>query len=93
VVHHAVQPGFVNETPYVLMMVELDVQRGSPTADDVIRIPTNLVTATFTPDLSEQAGINSPVDVVFEPFGPGLAIPKWRLVAEAGRVTPWRFPL
>ena len=32
IVHHAIQPGFKEWTPYAVVLVELDEQRGKPTA-------------------------------------------------------------
>ncbi len=38
VVHHAIQPGFKEWTPYAVVLVELDEQRGQPTPDEALRI-------------------------------------------------------
>ena len=46
VVHHAIQPGFKEWTPYAVVLVELDEQRGKPTADEALRMIGNLVTQT-----------------------------------------------
>jgi len=47
VVHHAIQPGFKEWTPYAVVLVELDEQRGTPTPDEALRIIGNLVTPDF----------------------------------------------
>ena len=39
------QPGFKEATPYVVVLVELDEQRGQPTPDEGLRIIANLVKA------------------------------------------------
>ena len=41
VVHHAIQPGFKDWTPYAIVLVELDEQRGTPTPDEALRIIAN----------------------------------------------------
>src|SRR5262245_5371553 len=38
VVAHAIQPGFRELTPYVVVLVELDEQRGEPTPDEALRL-------------------------------------------------------
>ena len=46
IVHHAIQPGFKDSTPYATILVELDEQRGRPTPDESLRIVANLVKRT-----------------------------------------------
>ena len=43
-VHHAIQPAFARHVPYMVLMVELDTQKGAPTEHDGIRIVGNLAT-------------------------------------------------
>ena len=33
-VHHAIQPAFKNHTPYLVLLVDLDTQKGKPSADE-----------------------------------------------------------
>ena len=47
-VRHAIQPAFRAHLPYLLLLVELDTQRGQPTADEALRLNGNLVTADAT---------------------------------------------
>src|SRR5262245_53686899 len=42
-VTHAVQPGFVPYIPYLVLLVELDTQRGVPSEHEALRIIGNLV--------------------------------------------------
>ncbi len=42
IVVHAIQPGFRDWAPYPVVLVELDEQRGQPTADEALRIVANL---------------------------------------------------
>jgi uncharacterized OB-fold protein len=93
VVVHAIQPGFKDVTPYAVVLVELDEQRGVPTPDEALRIIGNLV----TPDASgmedaERAAIGRRVRVVFQDLAPHMALPQFALTDEppAGRV--WRLP-
>src|ERR1044071_3759659 len=37
-VHHAIQPAFKNHTPYLILMVDLDTQRGVPSPEEAIRV-------------------------------------------------------
>src|SRR5207247_2363173 len=50
IVAHAIQPGFKELTPYAVVLVELDEQRGQPTPDEALRGIANLVKADFTPE-------------------------------------------
>src|SRR5262252_10559402 len=35
-VHHPIQPAFKNHTPYLILMVDLDTQKGVPSAEEAI---------------------------------------------------------
>ena len=43
-VHHAIQPAFRGHTPYLILLVDLDTQKGEPTADEALRVVGNLRT-------------------------------------------------
>ena len=44
-VHHAIQPAFKPFVPYVILLVDLDTQKGKPTEHEALRIVGNLTTA------------------------------------------------
>ena len=92
IVAHAIQPGFREWTPYPVVVVELDEQRGRPTSDEALRMIANLVTPDFTPEREERVAIGSRVRVLFQELSPGFALPQFTLADEppVGRV--WRFP-
>lgn len=92
VVTQAIQPGFAAETPYLIVLVELDVQRSVPSPVDAIRIPSNLVTSDFRPESEQRVAVNARVEVVFEPVAQGIAIPKWKLTEELPPKPLWRLP-
>ena len=84
-VRHAIQPGFRPATPYLVLVVDLDIQRGQPTEHDALRVVGNLVTADgelAAPELVAQVGIGSRVAMVFTPLTPAIALPNWRLDGE-----------
>ena len=57
IVVHAIQPGFKEWTPYPVVLVELDEQRGVPTEHEALRLIANLV----TPEVSgPRSGRRSP---------------------------------
>ncbi len=95
-VHHAIQPGFRPHTPYQVLLVELDTQRGMPTEHEALRVFGNLVTAAgemAPPETVRQVGIGTRVKMVFTPVGEGLSIPQWTLDTEAVQPQPpWRYP-
>jgi uncharacterized OB-fold protein len=88
----AIQPGFRDWTPYPVVVVELDEQRGVPAPDDGLRLVANLVTADFTPEAEAHAAIGARVEVCFQPVGPDLVLPQFRLSGEPPVGRPWRFP-
>lgn len=93
IVTHAVQPGFAQEVPYPVVLVELDVQRGIPSSDEGIRIIGNLVGADFRPETEDRVAINARVEAVFQPIGEGLALPQWRLSDDEPQQELWRLDL
>ena len=92
VVVHAIQPGFKDATPYVVVLVELDEQRGVPSPDEALRIIGNLVKSDGSMEDSREAAIGRRVRVVFHDVADHIALPQFMLSDEApvGRV--WRLP-
>jgi len=95
-VHHAIQPGFKDHLPYLILIVELDAQQGRPGALDGLRIAGNLATPDgdlAPPQLVVRVGIGSRVRMVFKDVAPGLAIPLWTLdEAATSPSSIWRYP-
>ena len=96
-VHHAIQPVFRQFTPYLLLLVELDEQRGEPAEFDGLRLQANLATAEADlapPELVRTVGIGTRVRVVFKDIGEGIAMPLWTVDEEAEQpASPWRYPI
>lgn len=90
VVTQAIQPGFTDAAPYVIVLVELDEQKGRPTPEEAVRILANLVRPDFRPEAEENVAIGARVDVVFEPLGDGLALPQCRLSGDQSSDRLWR---
>ena len=95
-VHHAIQPAFQGRTPYMLLLVELDAQRGAPSEHDGLRVAGNLVMPDgelAPPELVAQVGIGSRMQMTFKHVGKGIALPMWMLDEDAEQpATPWRYP-
>ena len=85
---HAIQPGFKDATPYAVVLVELDEQRGQPTPDEALRIIGNLVKADFSAEAEAQVAIGKRVKVVFQDLADHFALPQFTLTDEppVGRV-------
>ena len=95
-VHHAIQPAFKQHTPYMVLLVDLDTQKGKPTEHEALRVLANL-TATdgkLAPaDVVRRVGIGTRVRMVFSDVAPGLALPQWTLDETAQQPDkPWRYP-
>jgi uncharacterized OB-fold protein len=95
-VHHAIQPAFRSHTPYLILLVDLDTQKGEPTSDEALRVVGNLCTpdGNLAPaDQVRQVGIGTRVRMVFSDVAPGLSLPQWTIdetVAQPANV--WRYP-
>jgi uncharacterized protein len=94
-VHHAIQPAFKAHTPYLILLVDLDTQKGKPTADEAVRVVGNLTTAdgVLAPaEMVRKVGIGTRVRIVFSDVAPGLALPQWTIDETAPAGAPWRYP-
>ncbi len=96
-VHHAIQPVFRQFAPYLLLLVELDEQRGEPGEHDGLRFIGNLASEDgelASPEQVSQVGIGTRLKVVFKDVGEGIAQPLWMVDAEADQpANPWRYPI
>lgn len=94
-VHHAIQPAFKAKTPYMVLVVDLDTQKGKPTPTEALRVVGNLTTPDgilAPPEMVRRVGIGTRVRMVFSDAGPGIAIPQWTLDETATQPTkPWRY--
>ena len=95
-VHHAIQPVFKTYLPYLVLLVELDTQKGQPSEDEALRVLGNLVTpdgSMAPPEVVSKVGIGTRVRMVFTPVSEGIAIPNWTIDEAATQPSkPWRYP-
>ena len=89
VVAHTVIPSFRDLTPFAIVLVELDEQRGQPDEFDGLRITGNLVDADFNMEKEENVGIGKRVEVAFQPVEDGFMLPQWRLIDEPDQGFTW----
>jgi uncharacterized OB-fold protein len=92
IVVHAIQPGFKDATPYPVVLVELDEQRGQPTADEALRIVANLVTPDGRMEDESRVAIGRRVRVVFQDLADHMALPQFTLTDEPPEGRTWRMP-
>jgi len=92
IVVHAIQPGFRDVTPYPVVLVELDEQRGVPTPDEALRVVANLVKPDGTMEDEKNVAIGKRVRVVFEDLADHLALPQFTLTDERPESRVWRLP-
>ncbi len=94
-VHHAIQPAFKQHTPYMILLVDLDTQKGEPSADEAIRVAGNLANPDGTlapPEMVRQVGIGSRLRMVFSDVAPGLSLPQWTIDETATQPADvWRY--
>jgi len=95
-VHHGIQPAFKERTPYMILLVELDTQKGEPGPEHGLRVGGNLVTPDgqlAPPEMVKRVGIGSRLRMVFADVSDGLSLPQWTLDEDADQpATPWRYP-
>jgi uncharacterized OB-fold protein len=94
-VDHAIQPAFKAFVPYVILLVDLDTQKGKPTEYEALRIVGNLTTADGTlapPEFVRAVGIGTRVRMVFRDIAPGLSLPQWTIDEAATKPSPWHYP-
>jgi uncharacterized OB-fold protein len=95
-VHHAIQPAFRDHTPYLVLLVDLDAQKGVPSAEEALRVVGNLTTpdgVLAPPDMVRRVGIGTRVRMVFTDLAPGLALPQWTIdETSPAPAAPWRYP-
>lgn len=95
-VHHAIQPAFKKHTPYLVVLVELDTQRGKPSAEEALRVVANLALPNgelAPPETVRRAGIGTRMRMVFKDVAAGLALPMWTIDEDAAPTSDvWRYP-
>src|ERR1700761_4180923 len=76
-VHHAIQPAFKARTPYIVLLVDLDTQKGHPSELEALRVVANLATANgdLAPaEVVRSVGIGTRVRMVFADVTDGLSL-------------------
>ncbi len=95
-VHHPIQPAFKEKVPYMVLVVDLDTQKGAPTEVEALRVAGNLLTADgefAPPEMIKSVGIGTRVKMVFRQVTDGFAIPHWAIDDDAEQPeNPWRYP-
>ena len=95
-VHQAIQPAFRDFLPYLVLLVELDTQKGQPSEHEALRVMGNLCTPDgklAPPEMVRKIGIGSRMRMVFTDLAPGLSLPQWTLDETAPQpAKPWRYP-
>ncbi len=95
-VHHPIQPAFRDKVPYMIILADLDVQKGEPSEHEALRVAGNLMTADgdfAPPEMIRRVGIGSRVRMLFVDVADGFALPHWTIdEAAAQPENPWRYP-
>ncbi|MGH8596100.1 MAG: Zn-ribbon domain-containing OB-fold protein [Gammaproteobacteria bacterium] len=95
-VHRAIQPAFKDKVPYLILVVDLDTQKGQPSGHDALRIGGNLVMSDgrfAPPEQIRRVGIGTRVRMVLVDVDDGIALPQWAIDDDAVQPEkPWRYP-
>ena len=94
-VHHAIQPAFRAHVPYMILLVDLDTQKGKPSEHEALRVVGNLLTADgefAPPEMIKKVGIGTRVRMIFKQVSEGFALPHWTIDETAEQPAhPWRY--
>ena len=81
----------------LLLLVELDTQRGLPGLYDGLRMTANLVSSDgelATPEMIQQVGIGSRLRIIYKDINEQISIPLFTLDEQAEQPeNPWRYPI
>lgn len=95
-VHHPIQPAFREHVPYMIILADLDTQKGEPSEHEALRVAGNLMTADgkfAPPEMIKSVGIGTRVRMVFVDVADGFALPHWTIDEDADQPdAPWRYP-
>ena len=95
-VHHPIQPAFQDKVPYMIILADLDTQKGEPSEHEALRVAGNLMTADgefAPPEMIKRVGIGTRVKMVFKAVCDEFALPHWTIDEEADQPEfPWRYP-
>ena len=94
-IRHAIQPAFKPFVPYLVLLVDLDTQKGKPSEHEALRVLANLCTPDgklAPPEMVRQVGIGTRVRMIFTDVAPGLSLPQWTIDEAASQPKPWRYP-
>ena len=95
-VHHAIQPAFKAHTPYLVLLVDLDAQKGKPTEHEALRVVGNLATPDGRLAPPEMVGRSASAracawcSATWRRASPCRSGPSTRAAAQPEK--PWRYP-
>jgi hypothetical protein len=80
----------------MILLVDLDTQKGEPSEHEALRVVGNLLTAEgefAPPEVIKKVGIGTRVRMIFKPVSAGLALPHWTIDEGVEQpANPWRYP-
>ena len=80
----------------MVLVVDLDTQKGEPTEHEAPRVAGNLLTADgqfAPPEMIKTVGIGTRVRMVFTEVTNGFALPHWTIDEDVDQPeSPWRYP-
>jgi len=95
-VHHPIQPAFRDKVPYMIILADLDTQKGQPAEHEALRVAGNLMTQAgefAPPEMIKRVGIGTRVKLIFVDVSDEFALPHWTIDEDADQPeNPWRYP-
>jgi hypothetical protein len=79
----------------MILLVDLDTQKGKPSEHEALRVVGNLLTADgefAPPEMIKKVGIGTRVRMIFKQVSEGFALPHWTIDETAEQPAhPWRY--
>ena len=95
-VHHHIQPAFQDKVPYMIVLADLDSEKGEPSEHEALRFAGVFLTADgefAPPEMIKRVGIGTRVKMIFKDVCDEFALPHWTIDEEADQQgSPWRYP-
>jgi hypothetical protein len=80
----------------MIILADLDIQRGQPTEHEALRVAGNLMTEDgefASPETIKMVGIGTRVKLIYVDVTNEFALPHWTIDEEAEQPEkPWRYP-
>ena len=90
-VHHHIQPAFQDKVPYMIVLADLDSEKGEPSEHEALRFAGVFLTADgeFAPsEMIKRVGTGTRVKMIFKDVCYEFALHNWTIDGKADQPYP-----